>query len=62
MKPYSDTLFFFDPNAFVHEARAVLRPDLLLLHPLFALAHFRRPIGWHHLFHRSCLHPIRRLR
>ena len=31
-------LFCLGPNAFVQEARAVLHFDLLLLHPLFALA------------------------
>ena len=55
-------LFCLGPNAFIQEARAVLHFDLLLLHPLFALAHLQCLINWHHLFRSSGLHAIRHLR
>jgi hypothetical protein len=55
-------LFRLGPNAFIQKTRAVLHFDLLLLHPLFALAHPQCLIDWHHLFRRSGLHAIRHLR
>lgn len=55
-------LFSLAPNAFVHEAGPVLHFNLLFRRPLFAFAHLRRLVSWHHLFHRCGLHPIRRKR
>ena len=56
------TLFFLAPNTLIHKASAILYFSLLLLRPLFALAHLRRPVGWHHLFRRRGPHTIRYLR
>ena len=55
-------LFGLAPNAFVHEVGPVLHFNFLFHRPFFAFAHLCRLVGWHHLFHCSGLHPIRRTR